>query len=179
MTATREPTARSASRGDVFVSCLADILFASTQLNRVLICRRSHADRFWYSLAKRYTSYTQAFLGLAMAVARRRLVAAVGPRAPEPWRSGSRLGSGRRFDISSSMLEFARAIARLSIPSASARATLGISRMMHVATIACMTVLGSSCRSPVYFVGVVVAALLFTSIAGLGDDCHMSSARST
>ena len=44
---------------------------AAFQLNRIcgLLSPVALAIVFWYSLAKRYTSYTQAFLGLAMAVA--------------------------------------------------------------------------------------------------------------
>ncbi len=44
---------------------------------------------FWYSLAKRYTAYTQAYLGLAMAVAPvGGWIAAGGPASAEPWLLG-------------------------------------------------------------------------------------------
>jgi len=54
----------------VIVSSMVFIV-ASFQLNRVcgMLSPVALAIVFWYSLAKRYTSYTQAFLGLAMAVA--------------------------------------------------------------------------------------------------------------
>src|SRR5687767_11144381 len=49
---------------------------------------------FWYSLAKRYTAYTQLFLGLAMAVAPvGGWIAAGGPAgAAEPWLLGLAIG---------------------------------------------------------------------------------------
>ena len=48
---------------------------------------------FWYSLAKRYTAYTQAFLGLAMAVAPvGGWLAAGGAAAGEPWLLGLAIG---------------------------------------------------------------------------------------
>src|SRR5687767_9996056 len=49
---------------------------------------------FWYSLAKRYTSYTQAFLGLAMAVAPVGgwLAANGAPGRWEPWLLGAAIG---------------------------------------------------------------------------------------
>ena len=48
---------------------------------------------FWYSLAKRYTTYTQAFLGLAMAVAPVGGWLAAGGRGGwEPWLLGAAIG---------------------------------------------------------------------------------------
>src|SRR5262245_41056361 len=48
---------------------------------------------FWYSLAKRYTNYTQAFLGLAMAVAPvGGWLAAGGREGLEPWLLGAAIG---------------------------------------------------------------------------------------
>ena len=76
---------------------------------------------FWYSLAKRYTSYTQAFLGLAMAVAPvGGWLAAGGPiGAPEPWLLGLAIGLWvGGFDIlyACQDLEFDRAHGLNSIP---------------------------------------------------------------
>src|ERR687898_911405 len=49
---------------------------------------------FWYSLAKRYTAYTQAFLGLAMAVAPVGGWLAAGGRGGwEPWLLGAAIGT--------------------------------------------------------------------------------------
>src|SRR4030095_7946090 len=48
---------------------------------------------FWYSLAKRYTSYTQLFLGLSMAVAPvGGWIAAGGRGGAEPWLLGLAIG---------------------------------------------------------------------------------------
>ncbi len=64
--------AMSARDATIFVIVSSIVfVFASFQLNRVCgwLSPVALAIVFWYSLAKRYTSYTQAFLGLAMAVA--------------------------------------------------------------------------------------------------------------
>ena len=124
---------------------------------------------FWYSLAKRFTSYTQAFLGLAMAVAPvGGWLAAGGPiGAPEPWLLGLAIGLWvGGFDIlyACQDVEFDRAHGLKSIPVRFGVArSLWISRGMHVATIACMTALGVLIPlGPIYLGGVaLVAALLF------------------
>ena len=103
---------------------------------------------FWYSLAKRYTSYTQAFLGLAMAVAPvGGWLAAGGPiDAPEPWLLGLAIGLWvGGFDIlyACQDVEFDRAHGLNSIPVRFGVArSLWISRVMHVATVVCMAALG-------------------------------------
>jgi 4-hydroxybenzoate polyprenyltransferase len=124
---------------------------------------------FWYSLAKRFTSYTQVFLGLAMAVAPvGGWLAAGGPiDAPEPWLLGLAIGLWvGGFDIlyACQDVEFDRAHGLHSIPVRFGVArSLGISRAMHVATIGCMAALGVLVPlGPIYFAGVaLVAALLF------------------
>jgi len=124
---------------------------------------------FWYSLAKRFTSYTQAFLGLAMAVAPvGGWLAAGGPiDAPEPWLLGLAIGLWvGGFDIlyACQDLDFDRAHGLHSIPVRFGVArSLLISRAMHVATIACMVALGLLVPlGPIYFGGVaLVAGLLF------------------
>ena len=124
---------------------------------------------FWYSLAKRYTSYTQAFLGLAMAVAPvGGWLAAGGPiTAPEPWLLGLAIGLWvGGFDIlyACQDVDFDRGHGLNSIPVRFGVArSLAISRTMHVATIAAMTALGVLVPlGPIYFAGVaMVAALLF------------------
>jgi 4-hydroxybenzoate polyprenyltransferase len=63
-------------------------MFAASRLNTLcfLLSPAALAIVFWYSLAKRYTSYTQLFLGLAMAVAPVGGWLAVGGRGGwEPW----------------------------------------------------------------------------------------------
>ena len=124
---------------------------------------------FWYSLAKRYTSYTQAFLGLAMAVAPvGGWLAAGGPiTALEPWLLGLAIGLWvGGFDIlyACQDVDFDRGHGLNSIPVRFGVArSLAISRTMHVATIAAMTALGVLVPlGSIYFAGVaMVAALLF------------------
>ncbi len=123
---------------------------------------------FWYSLAKRYTPYTQAFLGLAMAVAPvGGWLAAGGPiGAAEPWLLGLAIGLWvGGFDVlyACQDIEFDRAHGLQSIPTRfGVRRSLAISRAMHVATIVVMALLGQVAGlGPVYLSGVaLVAALL-------------------
>jgi 4-hydroxybenzoate polyprenyltransferase len=122
---------------------------------------------FWYSLAKRYTPYTQLFLGLAMAVAPVGGWIAAGGRAGlEPWLLGLAIGLWvGGFDIlyACQDLEFDRAHGLRSIPTrfGVARSIL-LSRLMHVGTIACMALLWRAAALPVVYLGGValVAVLL-------------------
>jgi 4-hydroxybenzoate polyprenyltransferase len=122
---------------------------------------------FWYSLAKRYTSYTQAFLGLAMAVAPvGGWLAAGGRGGAEPWLLGLAIGLWvGGFDVlyACQDLEFDRAQGLRSIPVRfGVERSLVISRLMHVGTITCMA--GLAWLVPlgaIYLAGVaLVAALL-------------------
>lgn len=121
----------------------------------------------WYSLAKRYTYYTQAFLGLAMAVAPvGGWLAAGGGLAPAPWLLGLAIGLWvAGFDIIYACQDeaFDRAHGLKSIPVRFGVAgALRLSRMLHVATIAVMASLALVLPlGPVYLGGVaLVAALL-------------------
>ncbi len=173
-TAAREIPRGVLSRRDAaifVVSASAIFVFAAFQLNRIcgLLSPVALAIVFWYSLAKRFTSYTQAFLGLAMAVAPvGGWLAAGGPiDAPEPWLLGLAIGLWvGGFDIlyACQDLDFDRAHGLHSIPVRFGVArSLLISRAMHVATIACMVALGLLVPlGPIYFGGVaLVAGLLF------------------
>jgi 4-hydroxybenzoate polyprenyltransferase len=122
---------------------------------------------FWYSLAKRFTSYTQLFLGLAMAVAPVGGWLAAGGRAGwEPWLLGLAIGTWvGGFDVlyACQDLDVDRREGLRSIPVRfGVRRALGISRGMHLVTIACLAALGViDPLGPVYFSGVAgVAALL-------------------
>ncbi len=122
---------------------------------------------FWYSLAKRYTAYTQFFLGLAMAVAPvGGWLAAGGRGGGEPWLLGLAIGTWvGGFDVlyACQDLEFDRAHGLRSIPVRFGVArSLAISRVMHVITIAALAALGPLANlGAVYLAGVVgVAALL-------------------
>ena len=124
---------------------------------------------FWYSLAKRFTSYTQAFLGLAMAVAPVGGWLAAGGRSArrEPWLLGLAIGLWvGGFDIlyACQDLEFDRAHGLNSIPVRFgvaqslvdlARDARGHDRLHGGARVA-------RCRlAPIYLAGVaLVAALL-------------------
>lgn len=101
---------------------------------------------FWYSLAKRYTSYTQLFLGLAMAVAPvGGWLAAGGREGWEPWLLGLAIGTWvGGFDVlyACQDVEFDRAHGLRSIPVRfGIRRALVISRAMHVATVICLAAL--------------------------------------
>src|SRR5687768_10132711 len=103
---------------------------------------------FWYSLAKRYTTWTQLFLGLAMAVAPVGGWLSVGGRSGwEPWLLALAIGTWvGGFDVlyACQDLAFDRAHGLRSIPVrfGVARA-LAISRGMHVLTVMCLAALAS------------------------------------
>jgi 4-hydroxybenzoate polyprenyltransferase len=122
---------------------------------------------FWYSLAKRFTMYTQLFLGLAMAVAPvGGWIAAGGRGGAEPWLLGLAIGLWvGGFDIlyACQDVEFDRGHGLQSIPVRfGVRRAIILSRAMHVATVFAMAALSTAADLPVlYLAGVaVVAALL-------------------
>ena len=122
---------------------------------------------FWYSLAKRVTTYTQLFLGLAMAVAPvGGWIAAGGRGGSEPWLLGLAIGLWvGGFDIlyACQDVDFDRGHGLRSIPVrfGVARAIL-LSRLMHVATVVMMGALWSVASLPLLYLGgvAVVAVLL-------------------
>jgi 4-hydroxybenzoate polyprenyltransferase len=121
---------------------------------------------FWYSLAKRVTSYTQLFLGLAMAVAPvGGWLAAGGRDGWEPWLLAVAIGTWvGGFDVlyACQDLEFDRAHGLRSIPVrfGIARA-LAISRAMHVVTVLCLASLAFVANLGfIYLAGVAGVALL-------------------
>lgn len=121
---------------------------------------------FWYSLAKRFTHYTQLFLGLAMAVAPvGGWIAAGGRGGWEPWLLGTAIGTWvGGFDIlyACQDLEYDRALGLRSIPVRFGVAgSLAISRAMHVITVVCLAALGPVADlGLVYSGGVAAVALL-------------------
>lgn len=122
---------------------------------------------FWYSLAKRFTTYTQLFLGLAMAVAPvGGWLAAGGRSGAEPWLLAIAIGTWvGGFDVlyACQDLDFDRAHGLRSIPvHYGVSSSLAISRLMHVITVICLAALGPIAQlGAIYLAGVAgVAALL-------------------
>jgi 4-hydroxybenzoate polyprenyltransferase len=172
-TAMREIPRGVLSRRDaaIFVVVASIVfVFASFQLNTLcgMLSPVALAIVFWYSLAKRYTSYTQAFLGLAMAVAPVGgwLAAGGAINSPEPWLLGLAIGLWvGGFDIlyACQDVDFDRAHGLNSIPVRfGVPRSLVISRLMHVGAVICMAALALLLPlGPIYLGGVaMVAALL-------------------
>ena len=153
-----------------FVAAASALLvLAAWQLNPICLALSpvALAIVFWYSLAKRYTTWTQLFLGLAMAVAPVGGWLAVGGRGGwQPWLLAIAIGTWvGGFDVlyACQDLEFDRAHGLRSIPVRfGVVGSLAISRLMHVVAIACLFALALvTPLGPIYVVGVgVVAALL-------------------
>jgi 4-hydroxybenzoate polyprenyltransferase len=122
---------------------------------------------FWYSLAKRFTSYTQLFLGLAMAVAPVGGWLAAGGRGGwEPWLLGLAIGTWvGGFDVlyACQDIDVDRREGLRSIPvKYGVERSLSISRAMHVIAVVSLAALGLVAGlGPIYGAGVAgVAALL-------------------
>src|SRR5690348_15797518 len=121
---------------------------------------------FWYSLAKRYTTWTQLFLGLAMAVAPVGGWLAVGGRGGwEPWLLALAICTWvGGFDVlyACQDLEFDRRHDLRSIPVRfGVPAALAISRAMHVIAVVCLLALAAATPLPwFYFLGVALVAVL-------------------
>jgi 4-hydroxybenzoate polyprenyltransferase len=121
---------------------------------------------FWYSVAKRFTSYTQLYLGLAMAVAPvGGWIAAGGPARAEPWLLGLAIGAWvAGFDVlyACQDLDVDRRERLRSIPVRFGIArSLWISRAFHVVTVAALGLLGLVADlGPVYATGVLIVAAL-------------------
>jgi 4-hydroxybenzoate polyprenyltransferase len=143
-------------------------MFAAWQLNPLclLLSPVALAIVFWYSLAKRYTAWTQLFLGLAMAVAPVGGWLAAGGRGGwEPWLLALAIGAWvGGFDVlyACQDLDFDRAHGLRSIPARfGVRTSLAISRLMHVVAVACLAGLALVAPlGPIYLAGVAVVAVL-------------------
>ena len=141
---------------------------AAAQLNPICFALSpvALAIVFWYSLAKRYTTWTQLFLGLAMAVAPVGGWLAVGGRGGwEPWLLAAAIGTWvGGFDVlyACQDLDFDRAHGLRSIPVRFGVAgSLAISRALHVVAIVCLAALGFVAPlGAVYFVGVTAVAVM-------------------
>ncbi|HUK64356.1 MAG TPA: UbiA-like polyprenyltransferase [Dongiaceae bacterium] len=155
-------------------------VFCASRLNAVCFALSpvALAIVFWYSMAKRFTSYTQFFLGLAMAVAPVGGWLAVGGRGGwEPWLLGLAIGTWvGGFDVlyACQDLDVDRREGLRSIPVrfGIVRA-LRISRGMHVITIACLVALGVVVPlGVIYFAGVagVIGLLIWEQSLVRADD---------
>ena len=169
----------------VFIMSMG-FIYAAFQLNPVCgwLSPVALAIVFWYSLAKRFTSYTQAFLGLAMAVAPVGGWLAAGGRAgaPEPWVLGLAIGLWvGGFDIlyACQDLEFDRAHGLNSIPVRFGVArSLWISRLMHVAAVGCMTALAWLLPlGAIYLGGVALVAALLVYEQSLVSEHDLSQVK--
>ena len=160
-------TAREATT--FVVASAAVFLYAAWRLGPVCFALSpvALAIVFWYSLAKRYTTWTQLFLGLAMAVAPVGGWLAAGGRGGwEPWLLAAAIGTWvAGFDVlyACQDLDFDRTHDLRSIPVRfGVPASLAISRSLHLVAIACLV--GLAFVAPLgrlYLAGVaVVGALL-------------------
>ncbi len=174
----REATVFVGVSSALFVFISAQISWLCAVLSPVAL-----AIVFWYSLAKRFTSYTQAFLGLAMAVAPVGGWLAAGGRGGwEPWLLGLAIGLWvGGFDVlyACQDLEFDRAQGLRSIPVRfGVERALVISRVMHMATIACMIALGVVAHlGPIYQAGVALVAMLLAYEQSLVSATDLSQVK--
>ena len=171
-TANRELPRGLMSRGEAVafvVVASALFVYAASRLNPLcfMLSPVALAIVFWYSLAKRFTTWTQLFLGLAMAVAPVGGWLAVGGRGGwDPWLLALAICAwvgGSDVLYACQDLDFDRAHRLRSIPVRyGIPAALAISRGMHVVAIVCLVALAFVAPlGRLYLTGVaVVAALL-------------------
>jgi 4-hydroxybenzoate polyprenyltransferase len=178
--------AMSTREATVFIA-VSSLLFvgASWQISRLcgLLSPVALAIVFWYSLAKRYTAYTQAFLGLAMAVAPVGGWLAAGGRGGwEPWLLGLAIGLWvGGFDVlyACQDLAFDRVHGLKSIPVRFGVAqSLLISRVMHVLAVAAMAALAwVASLSGIYLAGVALVAVLLVYEQSLVSATDLSQVK--
>lgn len=139
---------------------------------------------FWYSLAKRYTSYTQLFLGLAMAVAPVGgwLAAGGGGDHWLPWLLALGIGTWvGGFDVlyACQDLAFDSSHGLKSIPVRfGVRRALLISRLMHVTAVLCLAAVALFIDlGPVYLAGVSGVALLLAYEQSLVSEEDLSQVK--
>jgi 4-hydroxybenzoate polyprenyltransferase len=154
----------------VFIAAASAVfLFAAYRLGPVCFALSPVAlvIVFWYSLAKRFTSYTQLFLGLAMAVAPVGGWLGAGGRGGwEPWLLALAIGTWvGGFDVLYACQDLAfdieHGLRSIPVRFGVARSLL-ISRGMHVVTVICLAALGPLAGlGRIYLAGVAgVAGLL-------------------
>lgn len=165
----------------IFVGISAVVfMFAASRLNALclMLSPLALAIVFWYSVAKRFTTWTQLFLGLAMAVAPIGGWFAVGGRGGwEPWLLGLAIGLWvGGFDVlyACQDVEFDRGHGLKSIPVRfGVPAALTISRVMHVAAVVCLMALAWVTPLPAFYyagVGSVALLLIYEQSLVRADD---------
>lgn len=179
--------AMSRTEATVFVAVTSVAFIAAAWMINPLCAALSPlalAMVFWYSLAKRYTSYTQAFLGLAMAVAPVGGWLAAGGALGrwEPWLLGAAIGLWvGGFDVLYACQDYAfdREHGLRSIPVRfGIERSLLISRGMHVATILCMAALALVIPlGPIYLIGVALVGALLTYEQSLVSSTDLSQVK--
>jgi 4-hydroxybenzoate polyprenyltransferase len=173
--------AMSRSEAALFIGVAAAVfVFAAWRLNPLcaLLSPVALAIVFWYSLAKRFTTWTQLFLGLAMAVAPVGGWFAVGGRGgSEPWLLAVAIGAWvGGFDVlyACQDIEFDRAHNLRSIPVRfGVPAALTISRVMHGIAVACLFGLAWVTPLPMFYlagVGIVALLLVYEQSLVRADD---------
>ena len=160
-------------------------VFASSRLSPLCLALSPLAlvIVFWYSLAKRVTTYTQLFLGLALAVAPvGGWIAAGGRGGVEPWLLGLAIGMWvGGFDIlyACQDVDFDRGHGLRSIPVRFGIATaIRLSRLMHVGAIVAMAALWRGADLPsLYLAGVAIVAVLLFYEQSLVSDTDLSQVK--
>jgi 4-hydroxybenzoate polyprenyltransferase len=155
----------SRTEATIFVALASAAFIASAWMISPLCAALSPlalAIVFWYSLAKRYTSYTQAFLGLAMAVAPIGL-----------WVGG--------FDVLYACQDYAvdceQGLRSIPVRFGIERSLL-ISRGMHLITIVCMAALAVVLPlGPIYLAGVALVAALLAYEQSLVSSTDLSQVK--
>ncbi|NOT24835.1 MAG: UbiA family prenyltransferase [Acidobacteria bacterium] len=178
--------AMSLREAAVFVAVSSVVfVFGAAQLSTLCLALSpvALAVVFWYSLAKRYTAYTQLFLGLAMAVAPvGGWIAAGGRGGIEPWLLGLAIGLWvGGFDILYACQDvvFDTRQGLQSIPARfGVRNAIRMSRVMHVATVLVMAALWRAATlPPLYLAGVLVVACLLAYEQSLVHEHDLSKVK--
>lgn len=176
----------SRTEATVFVVAASVVfVFGASRLNTLclLLSPVALGAVFWYSIAKRYTAYTQVFLGLAMAVAPvGGWIAAGGGGGWEPWLLGLAIGLWvAGFDILYACQDVAFDLKHglHSIPTRlGVRNAIRVSRIMHIVTVLVMALLGRVAElPPVYLAGVGIVAALLAYEQSLVSDDDLSQVR--
>ncbi len=187
-TANRElPQGRMSRPEATFFVVAASLVFVYSAFRLGTICfvlsPVALAIVFWYSLAKRYTAFTQLFLGLAMAVAPVGGWLAAGGRGGwEPWLLGLAIGTWvGGFDVlyACQDLEHDTAFGLHSIPVRfGVRHSLLISRAMHAITVIALGALALVVPlGAIYVLGVGVVGVLLVYEQSLVSEHDLSQVK--